>query len=159
MLLKIQNVGKKKTKNQKKKLKTTAFPALSAHPPDLAPASWSMDLPCSEPREEEARGWSGNGDLPVVPTTSPSAGLGGVSGVFMYLLHTHQPMQVPTPALQVSVPFAHSPLTPRLLQPLPLTVGSGVKGHLFEISRFPSHGTLTSTSWSSLVLFTSHQGD
>lgn len=55
--------------------------------------------------------------------------------------------------------FAHSPLTPRLLRPLPLTVGSGVKGHLFEISRFPSHGTLTSTSWSSLVLFTSHQGD
>lgn len=28
----------------------------------------------------------------------PIAGVGGVSGLFMYLLHTHQPMQVPTPA-------------------------------------------------------------
>lgn len=46
----------------------------------------------------------------MVPTTSPSAGLGGVSGVFMYLLHTHQPMQVPTPALQVSVPLLIPPL-------------------------------------------------
>lgn len=46
----------------------------------------------------------------MVPTTSPSAGLGGVSGVFMYLLHTHQPMQVPTPALQVSVPLIIPPL-------------------------------------------------
>lgn len=71
----------------------------------------------------------------MVPTTSPSAGLGGVSGVFMYLLHTHQPMQVPTPALQVSVPLLIPLLTPRLLRPLPLTVGSGVKGHLFGISR------------------------
>lgn len=60
MLLKIQNVGKKtkpKKKKKKEKEKKKAFPALSAHPPDLAPASWAVDLPCFEPREgEEARG-------------------------------------------------------------------------------------------------------
>lgn len=53
MLGKKQNQKKKKKEKEKKK----AFPALSAHPPDLAPASWAVDLPCFEPREgEEARG-------------------------------------------------------------------------------------------------------
>lgn len=89
-------------------------PQLSLHyqpvPPDLTLASWSVD-------QRPACG----------PTTWPSAGLGGVSGIFMYPLHTHEPMQVLTLALQVSVPFAHSPLTLRLLGALPLTVGRAWK--------------------------------
>lgn len=60
MLLKIQNVGKNKTKKRKKKKKRKKRkPSLYYQPipPDLAPASWSVDLPCFEPREgEEARG-------------------------------------------------------------------------------------------------------
>lgn len=91
-----------KTKNQKKKkkiLKITTLPALSPHSPDLlASALLVWTSLSSEPREwEEARGQGGPGDLLWVPTSSPSAGLGGVSGLFMYLLHTHQPMQVPHP--------------------------------------------------------------
>lgn len=61
MLLKIQNVGKKQNqkKEKRKKKKEKRKPSLHYQPipPDLAPTSWSVDLPCFEPREgEEARG-------------------------------------------------------------------------------------------------------
>lgn len=91
----------RKLLQEEKKMKTTAFSTLSAPPtPDLTPASWSVD-------QRPAC------DL----TTLPSAGLGGVSGIFMYPLHTHELMQVTTLALQVSVPFAHSPLLSGFLGP------------------------------------------
>lgn len=101
---------KKTSPRGKKNENHSILYTISAPPPDLTPASWSVN-------QRPAC------DL----TTLPSAGLGGVSGVFMYPLHTHEPMQVPTLALQLSVPFAHSPLTLRLLGPLPLTVGRAWK--------------------------------
>lgn len=120
-------LGKNK-KPKKKNLKPPPSPHSQPIPLTFLPLpSWSGPS-SAEPREgEEARGWCSPGDLLQVPTSSPSAGLGGVSGLFMYLLHTHQPMQVPTPAPPCFCAFAHSPQTPRASPiPFPIAPGSGM---------------------------------
>lgn len=64
-----------------------------------------------------------------VPLSSPSAGLGGASGLFMYLLHTHQPMQAPHPGPSMFCALLLPLQLPGLLQhPRPRPRGGGVDG-------------------------------
>lgn len=123
-----------KTKNQKKKILKPPPSPHSPHSPDLlAPALLVCSSLSSEPREwEEARGWCSPEDLFQVPTSSPSAGLGGVSGLFMYLLHTHQPMQVPHPGPSMFLCLCSFPSNSQgFCSPLPLAPGSGIdRGHI-----------------------------
>lgn len=97
MLLKIQNVGKKQ-KTKKKNLKP--LPSLHSHPIPLIflpLPSWSGPPSALSPgKGRKPGGGIALGTCSRSPPP-PSAGLGGVSGLFMYLLHTHQPMQVPHP--------------------------------------------------------------
>lgn len=112
MLLKIQNVGKKQ--KTKKKRKPCALPALRPFPDHLA----SAPLVWTSLSSAQGGGAAGVGAGAALGP-APGAGLGGASGLFMYLLHTHQPMQVPRPSPHVSVPLLipHSP--PGLLSPPP----------------------------------------
>lgn len=123
-----------KTKNQKKKILKPP-PSLHSHPiPQtfLPLPSWSGPPSALSPGSGRKPGGRVALGTREVPTSSPSAGLGGVSGLFMYLLHTHQPMQVPTPAPPCFCAFAHSPQAPRASPvPLPAAPGSGMdRGHL-----------------------------
>lgn len=76
----------------------------------------------------------------------------------MYLLHTHQPMQVPHPGPSMFCAFAHSPQTPRASPvPLPLAQGSGMdRGHLvWNLQGVPLTGPSPPPSQSHLVHYSS----
>lgn len=125
MLLKIQNVGKKQ-KTKKKKFKTTPTPALSPHSPDLfAPVLLvcGSSSALSPGKGRKPGGRVALGTCLWVPTSSPSAGLGGVSGLFMYLLHTHQPMQVPHPGPSMFCALLIPLSSQGFSSPLPLAAG------------------------------------
>lgn len=123
-------------KNKKPKKKILKPPPSLHSPPIphlLAPAHLVWTSLSSQPRQgEKARGWGGPGDLLQVPTSSPSAGLGGASGLFMYLLHTHQPMQVPRPGPSMFLCLCSLPSTSQgFSDPLPPAPGHGMdRGHL-----------------------------
>lgn len=113
MLLKIQNVGKKQ-KTKKKKGNPPPSPHSALSQTILPLLSWSGP-PSAQPREGGQPGWGPGAAL----GPAPGAGLGGASGLFMYLLHTHQPMQVPRPGPHVSVPLLIPLSPPGLLSPPP----------------------------------------
>lgn len=153
----------KKPKKEKKVENHHPPCALSAHSSDLLASTLLVCAPpsaLSPGRGKKPGDRVALGTCFQVPTSSPSAGLGGVSGLFMYLLHTHQPMQVPTPAPPCFCAFAHSPQAPRASPaPFPLATGSGMDGPpRFGISR-------VSLSWdphlslAGSVLFTPRQGE
>lgn len=84
-----------------------------------------------------------------VPTSSPSAGLGGVSGLFMYLLHTHQPMQVPHPGPSMFLCLCSFPSSSQGFSspPLPFSPGKwdGQGPPRLESAGCPSYRTLTTS--------------
>lgn len=150
-----------KKKPKKKKLKPPPSPHSQPFPLTfLPPPSWSGP-PSAEPRErEEARGWCSPGDLLQVPTSSPSAGLGGVSGLFMYLLHTHQPMQVPHPGPSMFLCLCSFPSNSQgFSNPSPTSPGKwdGQGPPCLELAGCPSYRTLPLPA--SPILFTSHQSE
>lgn len=123
---------KKRKKGKKESLPCTISPSPQTLP--LPPGLWTS--PALSPGREKKPG--GSVALGTCLWSPPPLPVPGWAGCQVYLCTSCTLINLckspPRPSRFLCL-CSFPLLTPRLLRPLPLTVGSGVKGHLFGISR------------------------